>query len=705
MGLVSIFALSSIIAYDIARSKERSARPFYRNSDTSSQNTTTTRSQWQSATIKLNTFVSQLNLTEKASMVTGSLGSGTCFGNIPPIPRVNFPGLRISDGLTAVNRMDLVSIFPAGITRGLTLGAEFKGKGVHVGLGPVAGPLDRHPLGGRNWEGFSPDPYLTGHAMIQTITETQRTHTILLDGTNIEAISSNIDDRTLYELYLWPFADVVKAGTTSVMCSYNRFNGTYACENDELLNGILKDELGFEGYVMSDSFAVQSGAKSANAGLDMNMPGPLTEVDITIGRSYFGSSIAEAVNNGSVSVERLDDMVRRIMTPYYLLDRDKNYPTTDLSAVFVLMAQHGYTLDYSIPARDVQANHASIIRELEAAGTVLLKNANSTLLLKYPIVIGVFGNDAADLTDGLTYLASTNFDIETIDIGGRVQCIASNVQVAAGNFISIYPIPDVCLIFLKTYASEGSDRTSWEADWNSTLVVAHSGGTTTLPFADNPNVTAILATHYPGEESGNSIVDVLWEDNEADYDIPIVNLTNITDANKWQSNFTEGLLINYRHFDAFNITPLYEFGYGLSYSTFDTESELKVENLVKTPSEYPDASLKAAPGGSPDLWTSLLSLSTTVSDTGGVDGATVVQLYVSLPQDSVPSGTPIKVLREFEKVALHAGETKVVSFEIMRDVSYWDVVAQQWRLLKGEITFSVGFSSSDLRRVAAVRLL
>lgn len=102
--------------------------------------------------------------------------------------------------------------------------------------------------------------------------ETQRTNDVLVDGTNIEAVSANIDDRTLHELYLWPFADSVRAGTTSVMCSYNRMNETYSCENSALLNGILKKELGFQGYVMSDFFATHSGVKSMLAGLDMDMP-------------------------------------------------------------------------------------------------------------------------------------------------------------------------------------------------------------------------------------------------------------------------------------------------------------------------------------------------------------------------------------------------------------------------------------------------
>ena len=186
--------------------------------------------------------------------------------------------------------------------RGVYLGEEFRGKGAHIALLPVAGTLGRSATGGRNWEGFSPDPYLTGVGMditiravqstgVQTTSkhyigneqETQRNpSTVFPNGTivsniagappggiTIEAVSSNIDDRTMHEVYLWPFADSVRAGTTSIMCSYQRLNASYGCENSKTLNGILKNELAFQGYVMSDWGATHSGVSSILAGLDM----------------------------------------------------------------------------------------------------------------------------------------------------------------------------------------------------------------------------------------------------------------------------------------------------------------------------------------------------------------------------------------------------------------------------------------------------
>lgn len=217
-------------------------------------------------------------------MVTGQ--AGPCVGNIVAIPRLGFGGLCLHDGPLAIRVADYASVFSAGVSagaswdkdlmyeRGLAMGREFKAKGAHVALGPVAGPLGRSAYAGRNWEGFSSDPYLSGVAMEKTITghqdagvqacakhwvgneqEIQRNPiydpnvtTVKLEG----ALSSNIDDRTMHELYMWPFANAVKARAASFMCAYQRINGSHGCQNSATQNGLLKTELGFQGYIMSD---------------------------------------------------------------------------------------------------------------------------------------------------------------------------------------------------------------------------------------------------------------------------------------------------------------------------------------------------------------------------------------------------------------------------------------------------------------------
>jgi beta-glucosidase len=584
--------------------------------------------------------------------------------------------------------------------------------------------------------------------------ETQRTNTFLPNGTEISAISSNIDDRTFHELYLWPFADAVRAGTASVMCSYNRLNQTYACENEHILNTVLRKELGFQGYVVSDWFATHSGAQSINAGLDVNMPGPLTEQDTRSrsGRSYWGlNNVTQMISDGIVSETRIDEMVHRIMLPYYYLKQDQDYPSADPSLTLSLAAHQGIQLNIPIvPSRDVRADHAQIIRKIGAHGIVLLKNTNKTLPLKSPMNIGIFGNDAGPLVDGLVF-GFNPFPIGTLDIGGgsgtgrhtylvspfeaitvkaketnaRVQYIMDNELIAANNFRSIYPVPEVCLVFLNTFASEGWDRAKYEADWNSTvvvenvarmcrntIVVTHSAGINTLPWAHNPNVTAILAAHFPGQESGNAIVDVLWgaenpsgrlpysiPASQSDYDVPIVNLTEneVTTPDAWQADFTEGQLIDYRHFDHFNITPLYEFGFGLSYTSFALDGSLEVERLASSLAAKPSSDAELLPGGNVELWEPVLRLNTTVKNTGAVAGATVLQLYVAFPAGTTPEGTPVQVLRGFRKIPLQPGEAGHANFDLLRrDVSFWDVESQTWIIPAGKFDFLDGFSSRDI---------
>ncbi|KAM0438471.1 hypothetical protein ACHAPT_001220 [Fusarium lateritium] len=728
-------------------------------------------------------------------MLTGtiSLGLAPCIGNILPVERVGFKGLCLQDGAAGVNLADLTSVFPSGVAaaaswdkallckRGKAMGEEFRAKGINVALGPSAGPLGRNPLGGRNWESFSPDPYLSGVAMELTIRgiqsnqvqtcskhiagneqETQRSFTIDRNGKRIEGISSNMDDRTLHELYMWPFANAIKAGTTSMMCSYNRLNHTYACKNSHLLKRIIRDELGFEGYVMSDWFATHSGAKSINAGLDLNMPGAYDTLTIPTGESYWGANITTMVKDGSVKEERLVEMIRRIMTLYYYMGQDRtSYPTVDPSLPYTFAAWTSSLSFLPSPppsSRDVRKDHAKLIRKMGAEATVLLKNNNNILPLQGFRSIGVFGNDAADPSEGL--IVNNQFEIGTLDIGSgagsvrhtyvispleaikarakemgaRVQHIVHNKVVAAENFAAVYPIPEVCLVFLNSYAGENYDRKGFEADWNSTLVVNNvaalcpntivvtdSAGLNTMPWAYNPNITAILAAHFPGQESGAAIVDVLWGDvnpsgrlpytipkTAEDYGFPItvLNDSEVTSPDAWEVDFTEGLMIDYRRFDSEEIEPLYEFGFGLSYTKFEMGKTLKAKKLVQNMGAKPDKNKKVRAGGHPDLWALILRVETTVKNTGRVAGTTVPQLYVSLPQEGVPEGTPLQVLRGFDKVRLGPGESKKVAFELLRrDLSCWDTVQQTWVIPGGDITLKVGFSSKDVQTTTKVNLL
>jgi beta-glucosidase len=648
--------------------------------------------------------------------------------------------------------------------------------------------MGRSAYSGRNWEGFSPDAYFTGVAMEKTILavqetgvqacakhfianeqETQRNPTWAENGTitdvAFEAISSNLDDRTLHEQYLWPFANAVRAKVASMMCAYQRINGTYACQHSKLQNGILKGELGFQGYVMSDWGATHSGVSSIEGGMDMDMPGDLGNYGTAWGSgSFYGANVTAAVNNGTLDVSRVDDMIIRIMTPYYLFGQDSaDFPTVDPSTAklntFSPVSTWAHEFNLTGPSsRDVRGNHSELIRKHGAAGTVLLKNEGA-LPLKAPKVIAVFGNDAGDVTNG-QYGDNTK-EYGTLFAGGGsgtgratyvvtpleaikaraaqdkslVQYALNNTFVinnmgysgeyakAPGGVLLIPETPDVCIVMVKTWAQEAVDRTTFNLDYqgnelvnavasrcNNTVVVSHSSGINMLPFADHPNVTAILAAHYPGQESGNSLVDILYGDvnpsgklpytiafNETDYNAPVTTGIQTDGPEDWQSYFDEKLEIDYKYFDAHNISVRYEFGFGLSYTTFDLAditAEATAQGITSAPEEN-----ETQPGGNPALWETIYNVTVSVSNTGAVAGAAVPQLYVGFPTGNPAlAGTPPRQLRGFEKVGLDAGESKTVSFELMRrDLSYWDVVSQEWLIPEGDFTLSVGFSSRDLK--------
>ncbi|KAK6520542.1 hypothetical protein TWF506_000794 [Arthrobotrys conoides] len=256
--------------------------------------------EWSEAYSKAQAVVAQMTIAEKVNLTSGVGWEGEqCVGNTGGVPRLGIRGLCLQDSPLGIRFGQYSSAFPAGVTiastwdddlayaRGLAMGVEHRGKGVDVQLGPVSGPLGLFPEGGRNWEGAGSDPYLSGAGLASAVRGIQDAGVIAcakhfianeqehyrLRGESAiainESISSNVDDRTMHEVYAWPFADAVKAGVGSIMCSYNQINNSYGCQNSELMNGILKNELGFQGFVVSDWQAQHGGVATALAGLDM----------------------------------------------------------------------------------------------------------------------------------------------------------------------------------------------------------------------------------------------------------------------------------------------------------------------------------------------------------------------------------------------------------------------------------------------------
>ncbi|KAK4187432.1 putative beta-glucosidase M [Podospora australis] len=720
--------------------------------------------QWSSAYAMAHALVSQMTVEEKVNITHG--WPGICVGNTGEVPRLGIPALCFADAPDGIRGQEFVSAFPAGIhvaatfdrhlmyRYGRALGSEFRGRGVNVALGPVAGPLGRIVKGGRNWEGLSNDPYLAGAGMGSITRGIQDTgviatpkHWLLNEqefrrrwGQDVKghAISSNVDDRTLHELYAFPFMDALREGAGAVMCSYQRANHSYACQNSKLLSGILKTELGFEGFVVSDWDGQMSGAASANAGLDVVMPNA----------GFWGANLTQAVKNRTVSEDRLSDMATRMLASWHYLRQENVFPPP----AFYTNTQKHFPVD-------VQEDHATLIREIGAAGTVLVKNVNHTLPFKNPRFLCVFGYDATvkatpwDNRDryGGGYDVNhgwNTFNGTLITAGGSgsttppyvispfqaIQArIAQNRGILRWDFWSENPTPylntEACLVFINAYASEMSDRSSLADDFSdrlvlnvaswcdNTIVVVHSAGIRLVEaFIGHPNVTAVLMAGLPGQESGNSLVDVLWGDvnptgklpytiakSEADYGNVLDSAGGRTDEDFFpEDDFShEGLFLDYRAFDKQQTEPRFEFGFGLSYTSFSYD-DLTVSLVSGSVAEYPDPKKPIVQGGHPDLWEVVAVARCTIANTGDVHGAEIAQLYLGIPGED--EATPIRQLRGFNKIGpLAPGESREAGFELTRrDMSVWDVERQQWRLRGGRYTVWAGASSRDLRVKAEV---
>jgi beta-glucosidase len=832
--------------------------------------------QWSDSYKKAAELVKKMTLPEKVNITTGTgWQMGLAVGNTGPANNVGFPGLALQDGPLGLRFADNATAFPAGITvgatwnkelmylRGKAHGKEARLKGINVLLGPCVGPIGRMPAGGRNWEGFGTDPVLQGIAAAQTIKGIQEEGVIAtikhFIGNEQEhfrqswewglpnAMSSNIDDRALHEIYGWPFADSVKAGVASVMCSYQMTNNSYTCGNSKLLNGYLKDELGFQGFVQSDWLAQRSGVGSALAGLDVTMPGDgLTWAN---GQSLWGPELTKAVLNGSIPMDRLNDMVTRVVASWYQLGQDDTSRFDRKGPNFsswtndkVGLINHGSPDDkdekvvnqFINVQGEGKESHRIIARDVATEGTVLLKNEDNVLPLskdgwlssdnhELNMRVGIFGEDSG-AGDGPNACADRGCNQGTLGSGwgsGAVEFpwLITPAEALKGAFnkdrvyVTDFPTnspplvkapailkdQDFCVVFVNADAGEGfissggikGDRNDLYLQKGGedlikkvskgcgggngkTIVVIHSVGPVVVEkWVNLPGVKAIIMANLPGQESGYAIADILLGIVNPSGKLPYTIGKSLEDYGEGakilyypngpvpQQTFSEGLYIDYRHFDKFGIAPTYEFGFGLSYTTFEYTNLLvnkiqdksplpsarptgvqapKYDLNVPSPTEallpegftrlkkfiypyidklsdikpgkypYPEgyntiqtpSEAGGDEGGNPDLWNVYAEVSVDIQNTGPRAGKEVAQVYVSYSDvtgEAKNVDFPIRVLRAFEKVELGVGKKETVKFNLTRrDLSYWDVVRQNWVMpTEGQITIRVGASSRDLK--------
>ncbi|THH02894.1 hypothetical protein EW026_g96 [Hermanssonia centrifuga] len=639
-----------------------------------------------------------MSLNDKVNLGTGvQWQKGPCVGNIPTISSIpGFTGLCLQDSPVGVRYADKISVFPAEINvaatfnrtlmreRGAAMGAEFKGKGAHVALGPMMN-LMRAPAAGRNWEGGGGDPFLSGEVAFETIVGIQSSgvqacakHFINNEQEHFrDSSSSNVDDRT--------------------------------------------GEFGFQGFVTSDWWATHSGATAVNAGLDMTMPGDETT---NSGTTYFGQNLVNAVQSGQVSQARIDDLATRILAAWYLLGQDTNFPAVNFNSWNVGAGQH----------IDVSGNHGSLIRQIDAASTVLLKNTNSALPLKAPKSIGIIGNDAGSNPNGPNNFTDRSGDVGVLGLGwgsgtadfpyliapaDAITTRANTDGAAVTTSLSDTDLTgaanaasgkDVAIVFINADSGEGyltvegnagdrNDLSAWHGGDalvqqvakfnNNTVVVVNSVGPINMEaWVTNPNVTAVVWSGIPGQEAGNAVTDVLYGAYNPGGKLPYTIGKSINDyaaqittsgSGIVQIPYNEGIFIDYRHFDQANISPRFEFGFGLSYTTFDY-SDLEISGSTAGGVRQPPGLGSAL---DPWLHEPVVTATFTLTNNGTVAGTEVPQLYTSPP--AAAQSAPFN-LKGFDSVYLAAGSSTTVTFNLSRyDFSTWDVAAQRWNIPSGTL--------------------
>ena len=654
---------------------------------------------------KAKELLGRMTLEEKALLLTGDGWWAT-----HRIDRLGIPSISLTDGPHGVRKgqgAGLVTSVPAtcfptasalscswdlDLLRrvGVALGEESHAIDVQILLGPGIN-MERSPLGGRNFEYFSEDPVLAGKlaaAYIEGV-QSQGVGTSLkhyaVNNQEYErmATSSNLDERTLNEIYLRAFEIAVKEGRPwTVMSAYNLVNGIYASEHRELLRNILRDRWGFTGFVMSDWGGINERVAGLAGGTNLEMPGS---------GDYNSKKIIAAVHDGRLSLETLDQSV------------------TEVLAV-ILKAKDSHKENATF---DVDQHHA-LAREAGGESIVLLKNAENILplnleKLKRIAIIGAFAKTPRYQGSGSSQVNPTkvsNAYDELVKLAGG----DGKIEYAAGYDIegdvtealleearNLVAHADVAVVFAglpDSYESEGFDRSSLEMPGghnqlieavsnvqSNVVVVLMNGSAITMPWADR--VKAIVEGWLGGQAGGGAIADVITgrinpsgklsesfpkrlQDTPTFPDFPALDR---------RASYGEGVFIGYRYYDKKDVEPLFAFGFGLSYTTF-----------VYTGIKASAASIKDTDG---------VMIEVAVKNAGNVPGKEVIQLYLHEQNPAVKR--PEKELKAFNKIALAPGEEKVVTFKLSkRDFAYYDTDLHDWNVRSGKFGILVGGSSRDL---------
>jgi beta-glucosidase len=656
-------------------------------------------------------IIEQMTLEEKAALCTGASPWTT-----RPIERLEVPELLCSDGPHGVRRLPDIhtmaaaslpaTCFPTASCQAATwnetlieeMGQALAKEAIALEVGVILGPsnnMKRTPLCGRNFEYYAEDPFLSGVLTTRYINgvQSQGVGTSLKHFTanNQEfqrfSISAEVDERALREIYLPAFEMAVKqAQPWTVMCAYNKLNGTYCSEHHELITDILKDEWGFEGLVFSDWGAVHDRVASLQAGLDLEMPGP---------KPRRVQAVIDAVREGSLPEAVLNESVRRILGIAFKAAQTPKGGQFDMAA------------------------HHTLARKIAAEGIVLLKN-NGLLPLQQPRRIAIIGRTAKAphfQGGGSSYINPTQVD-NGFD---AVQKLAGKAQLtyAAGYpaDLSLQPelideavakaqAAEVALLFIAlppVIESEGYDRPDLNltpqqvalikavtAVQPNTVVILNTGSAVAMTdWLDG--TAAVLEAWLMGQAGAGAIADILFGRVNPSGKLAETFPLKLSDTPAHLNfpgeagvvRYGEGLFIGYRYYDTKEMPVLFPFGYGLSYTTFDYSNP-----QVSAPT-FKDVES--------------LTVSVDVTNTGSMAGQEIVQLYVHDHEAGLVR--PLKELKGFAKVSLQPGETKTVTFALdFRAFAFYHPGHKQWITEDGQFDLLLGASAADIRCTQTVTL-
>lgn len=668
---------------------------------------------------KAHKILGQMTLEEKIDFI-----GGLQWFAVRPVPRLGLDAMWMADASSGVRGVGRSTVFPCMVSMAATwdrdrirkaaavLAEECRAKGVSCLLGPGVN-IARVPTCGRNFEYMGEDPYLTAEGACAYIDGLQKNGVAAsikhyaLNNSDYDRnkLGSDADERTLREIYLPAFeAAVKKAGVLSVMSSYNPINGVSASENRRMLTDILKNEWGFEGFVVSDWLSCYDAEKPFNAGLDLEMPNAM----------YMNrKNLTRLLAKGRITETDLDDKVTRILSSFFAAGAYER-PIVDVNA------------------RENGPEHLLTACETAAEGTVLLKNDNNVLPLDFsqkPMTVLVTGSRAKDFETGgggssrvTSYQKVSPVDALRERVGDRGKILYSASPSASA--LKKADAVVVCAGFSYGIEGEFHDR-PWRlpkkdrrlilkaAECNPrTVVVLNTGGAVETEEW-SPKTAAVVDVFFPGDASGRVVADVLLGNVNPSGKLPF------TFAKKWSDYpsvenyvkvpekfgllrvtgpagmrflrrlkkpfvYEEGIFVGYRHFVTAGIEPAFAFGHGLSYTTFAiTDVKISSEKMKK--------------GECPEI-------SATVTNTGAREGAETVQMYLSDEKASLPR--PAKELKGFEKVFLKPGESKTVRLPITEEsLRFYHPSNRGWCVEPGRFTAFIGNSSVSVAAAVSFEYL